>query len=104
MGQGQVVAEGRDAGSQIYPEAELKVFLTASPEERAKRRYIQLKEEGIEDGFEEILKAIIERDERDKHRPLYPYKPAEGATIIDTTGLSPEEVVEKILSLVEEKV
>jgi len=71
---------------------------------RAKRRYIQLKEEGIEVGFEEILKAIIERDERDKNRPLYPFKPAEDATIIDTTGLSPEEVVEKILSLVEEKV
>ena len=104
VGQGQVVAEGRDAGSHIFPEAELKVFLTASPEERAKRRYIQLKEEGIEVGFEEILKAIIERDERDKNRPLYPFKPAEDATIIDTTGLSPEEVVEKILSLVEEKV
>ncbi len=104
VGNGQVVAEGRDAGSHIFPEADLKVFLTASPEERARRRYIQLKEEGIEVSFEEVLKAIIERDERDKNRPLYPFRPAEDAIIIDTTGLSPEEVVEKILSLVEEKV
>ncbi len=104
VGQEQVVAEGRDAGSHIFPEAELKIFLTASPEERARRRYVQLKEEGIEVSFEEVLKAIMERDERDKNRPLYPFRPAEDAIIIDTTGLSPEEVVEKILSLVEERV
>ncbi|MFN3975512.1 MAG: (d)CMP kinase [Aquificaceae bacterium] len=102
--QGQVVAEGRDAGSHIFPEARLKVYLTASAEERARRRYMQLKEEGIDANFEDILRAIIERDERDKNRPLYPFRPAEDAIVIDTTGLSPEEVVERILRLVEEKV
>ncbi len=100
VGDKQVVAEGRDAGTHIFPEAELKVFLTASAEERAKRRYNQLRVEGISADYEDILKAIVERDERDKNRPQYPFKPAEDAVIIDTTGLTVEEVVERVISLV----
>lgn len=102
VGDGQVVAEGRDTGTHIFPDADIKVFLTASPEERARRRYEQLKAQGV--SYEEILRAVIERDERDRGRPMYPFRPAEDAIIIDTTGLSPEEVVEKVLALVEERV
>lgn len=104
VGNRQVVAEGRDTGTHIFPEADLKVFLNASAEERARRRYAQLKEEGINVSFEEILKAVIERDERDKNRPLYPFRPAEDAIVIDTTGITVEEVVESILKLVKERV
>ncbi|MFN3598655.1 MAG: (d)CMP kinase [Aquificaceae bacterium] len=100
VGDKQVVAEGRDAGTHIFPEAELKVFLTASAEERARRRYNQLRMEGISANYEDILKAIVERDERDKNRPQYPFKPAENAVIIDTTELTVEEVVERVISLV----
>lgn len=103
VGEGKIVAEGRDAGTHIFPEADLKIFLIAEPQERARRRYEQLKKEGLNPSFEEILKTIVERDERDKRRPIYPFRPAEDAVIIDTTNLSIEKVVEKILSLVKEK-
>ncbi|MFN7065146.1 MAG: (d)CMP kinase [Aquificaceae bacterium] len=99
---GQVVAEGRDAGTHIFPEANLKIFLIASAEERARRRYIQLREQGVEAIYDNILKAIVERDERDKNRPLYPFEPAGDAIIIDTTHLTIEEVVEKIIGLIRE--
>jgi len=99
VGEGAVV-EGRDAGTHVIPEAPYKFFITASAEERAKRRYLQLKEMGKEVSYEEVLKAIRERDERDKNRPKYPFRPAPDAVIIDTTGKSPEEVVSEILSLI----
>ncbi len=104
VGDGQVVAEGRDVGTHIFPDAPVKIFLTASAEERARRRCAQLMSEGISANYEEVLKAILERDERDKNRPLYPFRPAEDAIVIDTTSLKPEEVVEKILSLLKERV
>ncbi|MFN3871177.1 MAG: (d)CMP kinase [Aquificaceae bacterium] len=103
VGDKQVVAEGRDTGTHIFPEAQIKFFITASAEERAKRRYNQLKAEGIEANYEDILKAIVERDERDKNRPQYPFRPAEDAITIDTTGLTIEEVVERVLSIVKAK-
>ncbi|RME13337.1 MAG: (d)CMP kinase [Aquificota bacterium] len=99
VGRGQVVAEGRDAGTHIFPDADLKVFLTASAEERARRRYEQLRAQGQDVSYEEILRAVVERDERDANRPLYPFRPAEDAGVIDTTGLSPQEGVEKIMEL-----
>ena len=86
-------------GTHIFPDAPIKIFLTASAEERARRRCEQLMAQGIPANYQEVLKAIVERDERDKNRPLYPFRPAEDAIVIDTTNLSPEEVVEKILSL-----
>ncbi len=104
VGDSQVVAEGRDAGTHIFPDAPIKIFLTASPEERARRRYEQLKAQGLSVSYEEILRAVIERDERDKNRPQYPFKPAEDAIVIDATDLSVEDVVQKVLSLIKERV
>ncbi len=94
---GQAVIEGRDAGLYIFPDADIKFFITASPEERAKRRWKQLRDKGEEVSYEEILKSIRERDERDTKRPKYPFKPAEDALIIDTTNMTVEEVTTYIL-------
>ena len=96
----QIIVEGRDAGTHIIPEAPLKFFITASPEERARRRYEQLKALGKDVSYDEILKQIRERDKRDMERPKYPFRPAEDAMIIDTTGKTPEEVLEYILDVV----
>ncbi|WP_461829273.1 (d)CMP kinase [Aquifex sp.] len=96
----QIIVEGRDAGTHIIPEAPLKFFITASPEERARRRYEQLKALGKEVSYEEILKQILERDKRDMERPKYPFRPAEDAIIIDTTDKTPQEVLEYILNVV----
>ena len=103
VGEKQAVIEGRDAGTHIFPNADLKIFLTASSEERARRRYEQLKSEGFQVDYQEILRAIIERDQRDASRPLYPFKPAEDAVIIDTTEMELEEVIEKVLELIKER-
>lgn len=91
-----VVAEGRDSGTVVFPQGK-KFFLTASVSERARRRWKELKDKGLEASFEEIKESIIKRDERDSSRNFAPLKPAEDAIIIDTTGLSPLEVVEEIL-------
>jgi cytidylate kinase len=103
VGSSQVVGEGRDVGTHIFPQADYKFFITASPEERARRRYLELKEKGMDVSYEDILKAIQERDYRDANRPLYPFKPAEDALIIDTTNKTVEEVLEYILSIIKEK-
>jgi len=103
VGSSQVVGEGRDVGTHIFPQADYKLFITASPEERARRRYLELKEKGMDVSYEDILKAIQERDYRDTNRPLYPFKPAEDAHIIDTTNKTVEEVLEYILSIIKEK-
>ncbi|MCS7083396.1 MAG: (d)CMP kinase [Aquificaceae bacterium] len=95
-----LIAEGRDAGTNIFPKAEVKIFLEASAQERARRRYNQLKEQGQEVDFEEILKAIIDRDTRDQNRPVYPFRKAEDAIVINTTGLSKEEVLKKALEII----
>lgn len=103
VGSSQVVGEGRDVGTHIFPQADYKFFITASAEERARRRYLELKEKGMDVSYEDILKAIQERDYRDTNRPLYPFKPAEDAHIIDTTNKTVEEVLEYILSIIKEK-
>ncbi len=97
------VIEGRDTGTVIFPDAELKIFMTASPEERAKRRYKELKEKGLNVSYETILREIKERDYLDETRKDSPLKPAKDAVIIDTTGKSLEEVLNQVLSLVEER-
>ncbi len=94
------VIEGRDAGTNIFPDADIKIFITASPEERAKRRYKQLRSIGIDVSYEEILKKIKERDERDMKREKYPFRPAPDAIVIDTTNLSEEEVIKKVMDIV----
>jgi cytidylate kinase len=98
---GNAVVEGRDAGLYVFPDAEVKIFLTASPEVRAKRRYEELRQRGIETSYEEILKAVIERDKRDQNRKEYPFKPAEDAIVIDTSDKSLEEVFNLVGEVVE---
>ena len=99
-----LVSDGRDMGTVIFPDAALKIYLTASAEERAKRRLKQLQGKGIDASLATILSEIQQRDDRDMNRPIAPLKPAEDAIIIDTTELSVTEVEAQILSLVEQKV
>ncbi len=99
-----VVIEGRDTGTVIFPEAELKIFLTASPEERARRRYQQLKEKGFNIPYEHLLEKVKERDKMDTGRKESPLKPAEDSIIIDTTDKTIDEVVEIIIKLAKEKI
>jgi len=94
-----LIADGRDMGTVIFPEADLKIYLTASLEERAKRREIQLKRLGTKVNMRTLLEELEARDKKDIERDLSPLKPAEDSFVIDTTGLSPEEVLEKIRDL-----
>ncbi|MGH8495776.1 MAG: (d)CMP kinase [Gammaproteobacteria bacterium] len=94
-----LVADGRDMGSIVFPGAELKIFLTASAEERARRRYKQLKEKGIDVSLAALSAELAERDRRDAERQVAPLKPAPGAQILDTTRLNIEETVAEVLRL-----
>jgi cytidylate kinase len=94
-----LVADGRDMGTTIFPDAKAKVFLTASAEERAQRRYKQLKLKGIDANLAALLRDINERDERDSQRSASPLKPADDAVQIDTSNLSIEQVVEQVLAI-----
>lgn len=94
-----VIMDGRDIGTHVIPEAELKIFLTASVEERAKRRYDELKAKQQEVSLEQLIHEISERDQMDADREVAPLRQAEDAVAIDTTGLSLEEVVERIVTL-----
>ena len=92
-----LIADGRDMGTIIFPEAALKVFLQASPEVRAERRANQLKEKGMSVIMHDLLELIKQRDEEDMNRKISPLKPAEGSLIIDTSNLSIQEVEEKVM-------
>jgi cytidylate kinase len=92
-----LVADGRDMGTVVFPDAKLKVFLTASPEIRAERRLKQLSEQGIYANITALIREIKERDERDSNRPIAPLRPADQALIIDSSQLSPEQVLSLIL-------
>ena len=94
-----LIADGRDMGTVIFPEADLKIYLTASLEERAKRREIQLKRLGSKVNMRILLDELEARDKKDIERDLSPLKPAKDSFVIDTTGHSPEEVLEKIRAL-----
>lgn len=94
-----LVADGRDMGTVVFPEAGLKVFLTASAEERASRRYKQLKEKGLAANLAGLSQEILERDQRDSSRPVAPLRPAPDAVVIDSTGVPVEAVVDRILAL-----
>jgi cytidylate kinase len=94
-----LVADGRDMGTVIFPAAGLKVFLTASAEERARRRHKQLKEKGLTANLAGLSQEILERDQRDAARTTAPLKPAADAVHIDSTGVSVEAVVQRILDL-----
>jgi cytidylate kinase len=92
-----LVADGRDMGSVVFPDAPLKVFLTAGPEERARRRHKQLMEKGIDARLAPLLQDINERDARDANREVAPLVQCEDAHKLDTTGLSVEQAVQQVL-------
>jgi|TARA_B110000208_G_scaffold19167_1_gene23604 cytidylate kinase len=94
-----LVADGRDMGTVVFPDAQLKIYLTASPEERAQRRYKQLIGKGIGAILVDLLRELKVRDQRDSEREISPLKPAVDAFVIDTTSLSLEQVVEKVAKL-----
>jgi cytidylate kinase len=94
-----LVADGRDMGTIVFPQADLKIFLTASPEERAQRRYKQLKDKGSGVSLAALSREITERDLRDSTRAVAPLKPAPDARVIDSTGLTIEAVVSRVLEL-----
>lgn len=94
-----LVADGRDMGTVVFPDAGHKIFLTASAEERAERRYKQLIAKGIDAKIGDLLTDIQARDERDSQRAVAPLKPADDAVVIDTTSLSIEQVLEKVMDI-----
>ena len=99
-----LVADGRDMGTVVFPDATLKIYLTASADERAKRRYKQLKEKGISANLRDLSAEIALRDERDSTRIASPLKPAEDAIVIDTSELDIDTVVAKISGLIVNKI
>ncbi len=94
-----LVADGRDMGTVVFPQAPLKIFLTASPAERARRRYNQLKQKGSGASLSALSREIAERDARDSSRAVAPLVPAADATVIDSTALSIEAVIERVIEL-----
>jgi cytidylate kinase len=100
--EGGIVAEGRDIGTVVFPEAEFKFYLDATPEERARRRYEELRIKGLAVDYAATLREIQARDRNDQQRALAPLRPAKDAVIIDSTALSAEEVVEVMTRLVAE--
>lgn len=98
-----VIMDGRDIGTVVLPNADVKIFLSASPEVRARRRWLELQASGRPDTFEEVLKDINERDYRDTHRAIAPLRCAEDAVKLDTSYLSLEESISEILNIIQEK-
>jgi len=98
--QNDIVVEGRDATTVVFPEAWKKIYLDATVEERARRRYLQYKEKGLDISIEEAMSEVIERDKRDSNRDIAPLKKADSAFMIDSTNLSIERVKEKILNFI----
>jgi cytidylate kinase len=87
-------------GTVVFPLAQVKIFLTASPEERGKRRYRQLLEKGLEVNLQQLVRDIAERDDRDSQRAVAPLRPAIGALVVDTTGIGIEAVLERVMDTV----
>ena len=98
-----VLLDGRDIGTRVLPDATLKVYLTASAEERAMRRFKQMQEKGEEASFEQVLADLIKRDEQDMNREVEPLRAAEDAVILDSTHLTFDEVVDQIVALARER-
>jgi cytidylate kinase len=99
-----LVADGRDMGTVIFPDASPKVFLTASAAQRAERRYKQLNDKGVSVILNDLLREILARDARDAERTVAPLKPAEDAVLIDTTDVPVERVIERVLSLLSDPI
>ena len=98
-----VVMEGRDIGTTVIPDAEVKIFMTASPEIRAERRYRQLLDAGKEADYDTIYKEVQERDYQDSHREVSPLRQADDAVLLDTSELNIEEVVDAVAGIITEK-
>ncbi|MEZ9297910.1 (d)CMP kinase [Vibrio splendidus] len=98
-----LVADGRDMGTVVFTQAEAKIFLDASAEERASRRLKQLQQKGLDVKIDDLLSEIQERDDRDRNRPVAPLRPAEDALVLDSTSMNIEQVVEKALHYIESK-
>ena len=98
-----VVMDGRDIGTVVLPDAKVKVYLTASSEERARRRCLELEQRGTPEPFEKVLKEIEERDWNDSHRAVAPLRQADDAVLLDTTNLNFEQSEEALLKIIEEK-
>ena len=99
-----VIMDGRDIGTVVLPQAQVKIFLTASPEIRAERRYKELIEKGSEVDYQSVLDDIVKRDYNDSHREIAPLKPAEDSVLFDTTGLALDESVAAITKIIKEKI
>ena len=97
-----VIMDGRDIGTVVLPDAKVKIFLTASPEARAQRRYKEMVEKGMDVQYESVLKDVMERDYNDMHREIAPLKPAEGSITVDTTELDFEQSIEAIINVIKE--
>ncbi len=95
-----LIADGRDMGTVVFPDAELKIYLTASPDERAQRRYKQLINKGVSVNLRALLQDIASRDDRDVNRAVSPLRPAEDAVVIDTTTLTIQQVLDTVLEKV----
>jgi cytidylate kinase len=100
---GHVIMVGRDIGTVVLPDADLKIYLDASVEERARRRFLELRQRGLDSNYEEILAAMRRRDQIDSTRALAPLRPADDAVIIESDGLNAAEVIDRISDLIGEK-
>ncbi len=98
-----MLLDGRDIGTRVLPEATVKIYLTASPEERARRRFVEQQRRGGRETYEQVLADLIRRDAQDMNRAVDPLRPADDAVTVDTTSLSFEETVAAILTIVKEK-
>ncbi len=98
-----VVMDGRDIGTVVLPQADVKIFLTAAPEARARRRLLELRQRGQQADYDTVLRDIIQRDEQDANRPIAPLRRAEDAQLLDTTRLNLEQSLEALARLVKEK-
>ena len=98
-----VIMEGRDIGTNVFPNADVKIYLDATPEERARRRFKQNEENGIKIPYDEILKNVKERDYIDSHREIAPLSKAPDAVYIDSTGMTVEEEAEAVMKIIKEK-
>lgn len=99
-----VIMDGRDIGTVVLPDADVKIFLTASPEVRANRRYAELKERGQEIDYQQLLQDIIDRDYQDSHREIAPLKPSETSIVLDTSELDFNQSLDKLISIIKEKI
>lgn len=100
---GNIIMEGRDIGTTVFPNANVKIYLDASVEERAKRRYLQNQEKGINESYEEVLESIKKRHILETTREISPLRKADDAILVDSTELTIEQVVNKIIEIIEEK-